>query len=62
MKAANWMVTTCGGIAAAVGAISQIPGLPEKYKFPCILIATAFGAATAYFAKGKDVTGGTIQQ
>lgn len=62
MKGSNRTVTVTGSIAAGFFAVSQLP-FPVKYeglKFPCVVLAALFGGVTAYLAKGKNVTGGDI--
>lgn len=55
------LTTICGAVAAAAGALSQVPGL-EVIKPYCIAFAAVATALLGVFAKDWNVTGGTKQQ
>jgi hypothetical protein len=61
MKYTGEIVTICGAGAAICGFLASRPEL-GKYQIYAGLMAGVFTAALGYFAKGRNVTGGTEQQ
>lgn len=53
----NWKTSLFGGLAAACGAVSQAPGVPDEYRMYAVIGAAASGALFAFFSKDHDVTG-----
>ncbi len=51
------LITVFGIIAAAAGAVSQIPDVTGTFKLICVVVAAVAGAACAYLAKGRKDTG-----
>ena len=65
MKGTNKGVTICGAIGFGCMGVATVP-MPDPWgvyvKIFFAVVGAFSGGVAAYLSKGKDVTGGTVQQ